>query len=139
MQADTEKRVRAILAEVKPLAADIMGLTLAPARTAGYDALRGTERIQIKGRAYRKDAKPGQRISRIKPDAPCDTVMLVLLDNTTLETRQIWEAPYAAIDECLQKPGSKARERGSMSVSAFKARAQQVWPADNLSQPAKKA
>jgi len=101
-----EARVREILAAVKPLAAEyyrltgkplgvtgevaeyvaaeILGLKLVAARTVGYDALRGTERIQIKGRAYGMNAKPGQRISRIKLDAPCDTVLLVLLDNATL-------------------------------------------------------
>jgi hypothetical protein len=67
---DNEARVREILKAVKPLAAEYyrltgkplgvtgevaeyvaaetLGLALAPARTAGYDALRGTERIQIK-------------------------------------------------------------------------------------------
>ena len=143
-------RVREILAQVKPLAAeyyrltgkplgvtgevaeyiaaDILGLTLVPARTVGYDALRGTERIQIKGRAYGVDAKPGQRMSRIKIDAPCDTVLLVLLDNATLEPREMWEAPYSAVVECLSQPGSKARDRGALGVSAFKRVGRRVWP-----------
>jgi len=65
--------VKQILTQVKPLAAEfyrltgkplgvtgevaefiaseILGLNLVPARTIGYDALRGSERIQIKGRA----------------------------------------------------------------------------------------
>ncbi|SPE44291.1 conserved hypothetical protein [Candidatus Sulfotelmatobacter sp. SbA7] len=123
--------VREILATVKPLgaeyyrltgkplgvtgevaeyvAAETLGLTLVPARTVGYDALRGEERIQIKGRAYGANAKPGQRMSRIKLDAPCDTVLLVLLDNATLEAHEMWEAPYASVCECLARPGSKAR------------------------------
>jgi hypothetical protein len=93
-----EARVREILATVKPLAseyyrltkkplgvtgeiaeyiaAETLGLTLAPARTEGYDALRGSERIQIKGRAFAADANKSQRISRIKTSAPCDTVLL---------------------------------------------------------------
>src|SRR5271157_4787525 len=96
------------------------------ARTVGYDALRGTERIQIKGRAYGENAKPGQRISRIKLDAPCDTVLLVLLDNATLEPREMWEAPFASVREYLARPGSKARARGALSVSAFKRIAQRV-------------
>src|SRR5712692_3064984 len=105
-----EARVREILATVKPLgaeyyrltgkplgvtgevaeyvAADILGLKLVEARKEGYDALRGQERIQIKGRAYGANAKPGQRMSRIKLNAPCDTVLLVLLDNATLEARE---------------------------------------------------
>jgi hypothetical protein len=147
---ENEARVREILAAVRPLAAEyyrltgkplgvtgevaeyvaaeLLGLKLAPARTAGYDALRGAERIQIKGRAYGKNAKPGQRMSRIKHDAPCDTVLLVLVDNATLEPREIWEAPFAAVVECLQRPGSKAPERGALGVAAFKSVAHRVWP-----------
>jgi len=145
-------RVREILAAVKPLAAEyyrltgkplgvtgelaeyvaaeILGVKLVAARTVGYDALRGTERIQIKGRAYGENAKPGQRISRIKLDAPCDTVLLVLLDNATLEPREMWEAPFASVRECLARPGSKARARGALSVSAFKRLplVRCVWP-----------
>ena len=150
MNDPKEARVREILATVKPLAAEyyrltgkplgvtgevaeyiaaeLLGLKLTPARTVGHDALRGIERIQIKGRAYGKDAKPGQRISRIKLDAPCDTVLLVLLDNDTLEPREMWEAPYPAVCQCLSRPGSKARARGALSVNAFKALAHRVWP-----------
>ena len=109
------------------VAAEILGLTLVPARTVGYDALCGTERIQIKGRAYGKNAKPGQRISRVKLGAPCDTVLLVLLDNASLEAREMWEAPYASVCICLEKPGSKARARGALSVSTFKRIATRIW------------
>ena len=145
-----DARVREILATVKPLAAeyyrltgkplgvtgevaeyvaaDLLGLTLTPARTTGYDALRGTERIQIKGRAYGKYAKPGQRMSRIKIDAPCDMVLLVVLDNATLELREMWEAPFASVVERLALPGSKARQRGALGVAEFKRVAHRVWP-----------
>lgn len=144
------ERVREILAQVRPLAAEyyrltgkplgvtgeiaefvaaeMLKLTLVSARTAGYDALRGTERIQIKGRAYGKDAKPGQRLSRIKLEAECDTVLLVLLDVETLEPREMWEAPYLKVVELLSRPGSKARERGALGVSSFKSVARRVWP-----------
>jgi hypothetical protein len=144
-----ETRVREILALVKPLAAEfyrltgkplgvtgevaefvaseILGLKLVPARTVGYDALRGQERIQIKGRAYGANAKPGQRMSRIKLDAPCDAVLLVLLDNATLEPREIWEAAYLDVCKVLSQPGSKARDRGALGVGAFKAIAKCVW------------
>ncbi len=93
----SEERVKEILAAVKPLAvefyrltkkplgvtgeiaeyvaAEKLGLKLVEARMQGYDALRGDERIQIKGRAFSKTAKKSQRISRIKLDAPCDTVL----------------------------------------------------------------
>ena len=137
-------RVREILATVKPLAAEYyrltgkplgvtgevaeyvaaetLGLVLADARTPGYDAIRqtanGPERIQIKGRAYGEDAKPGQRISRIKTNAACDAVLLVLLDNKTLDPREMWEAPFAAVAARLAVPGSKSRERGALGGAA---------------------
>ncbi|WP_287883492.1 hypothetical protein [Paracoccus sp. (in: a-proteobacteria)] len=100
------------------LAAKIMSLELSAARTAGYDALRETngkvERIQIKGRAFGQAANPGQRLGRIKLDAECDVVMVVLMDNATFNAREIWEAPYATVVEALSRPGSKARERGQL-------------------------
>lgn len=69
-------------------------------------------------------------MSRIKLDAPCDTILLVLLDNATLEPREIWQAPYTEVVECLNKPGSKARERGQLGVPTFKGLkgASRVWP-----------
>ena len=147
-------RVREILAAVRPLAAEyyrltgkplgvtgevaeyiaaeMLGLELAPPRTAGYDAIRhtaeGPVRIQIKGRAYGEDAKPGQRLGTIKQGAACDTVLLVLLDNRTLEPREMWEAPYDAVAERLALPGSKARARGALGISEFKRLALRIWP-----------
>jgi hypothetical protein len=148
-----ERRVREILASVKPLAAEYYRLTgkplgvtgevaeyiaaemlrleLAPPRTHGYDAIRktsdGDQRIQIKGRAYGEDAKPSQRLGTIKRGAPCDSVLLVLLDNRTLEPREMWEAPMAAVEARLAVPGSRARERGSLGVPEFKRLANLVW------------
>jgi len=148
------ERVWEILATVKPLAAEYyrltgkplgvtgevaeyvaaetLGLALADARTPGYDATRqtpdGPQRIQIKGRAYGDDAKPGQRISRIKTDAACDAVLLVLLDNKTLDAREMWEAPFTAVAARLAVPGSKSRDRGALGVSEFKRMARRVWP-----------
>jgi len=150
-------RVREILASVKPLAAEYyrltrkalgvtgeiaefvaaerLGLELADARTAGYDAVRhgpdGPVHIQIKGRAYGDGAKPGQRLGRIKSNAHCDVVLLVLLDNATLEPREMWEAPFAEVLARLAAPGSRARnERGALSVPDFKKlkSARLVWP-----------
>jgi hypothetical protein len=150
-------RVREILATVKPLAAEYyrltgkplgvtgevaefvaaerLGLELAIARTAGYDAVRnGADRpvyVQIKGRAYGDKAKPGQRIGRIKTGSRCDIILLVLLDNATLEPREMWEAPYSEVVARLAEPGSKARnERGALSVRDFKRlpTARLVWP-----------
>jgi hypothetical protein len=150
MKNSEQRRVKEILALVRPLAAEyyqltkkplgvtgeiaeyfaaeLLGLTLVPARTAGYDALRGSERIQIKGRACEKRSRRSQHISRIKTDANCDVVLLVLLDNTTLEPHEIWEASYDAVVKCLSRPGSKARERGSLGVSTFKSISKCIWP-----------
>lgn len=116
------------------VAAELLGLELAPARTPGYDATRvangRTERLQIKGRTFRKNAKPGQRLGAIKRNGGCDYVLLVLLDVETLNAREIWQAAYASVEECLARPGSKARERGALRVSEFKRIAQRIWPLD---------
>ncbi|MGA9642216.1 MAG: UTP--glucose-1-phosphate uridylyltransferase GalU [Terriglobales bacterium] len=137
-----QARIREIITTIKPLAAEyyrltkkplgitgevaehvaetILGVSLVDARNAGYDALRGKERIQIKGRAYGVDAKPGQRMSTIKLQADCDTVLLVLLDPTTFEPREMWEAPYSECCHYLRATEAKGRKRGAMPVSAFK-------------------
>ena len=133
-------RVRGILAQVKGLAveyyqltgrplgvtgevaeyvaAEHLGLTLAPPRTPGYNALRGDERIQIRGRACGENSRQ-QKLSRIRRDAVCDTVILVLLDKETLELREMYEAKFEAVLKCLDHPGSKARARGVLSVGEF--------------------
>lgn len=110
------------------VAAETLGLKLVPARTYGYDALRGSERIQIKGRAHGKKTDSGQKIGTIRKDAPCDLVMLVLLDNATLDPREIWEASFEAVTRRLNVLGSKARNRGVLSVPEFKAIAARAWP-----------
>ncbi|WP_411839938.1 DUF6998 domain-containing protein [Paracoccus sp. ME4] len=149
-------RIEQILAEVKPLAAEyyrltgkplgvtgevaeylaatILDLELAPARTAGYDALRRNgglvEKIQIKGRAYGENANPGQRLGRIKLDADCDVVMLVVMDSATLEAREILEASYADVVEVLSRPGSRARDRGQLGIATFRAISRTIWAAE---------
>jgi len=154
-EAADAKRVREILAEVKRLAAeyyrltgkplgvtgevaesiaaDLLNLELVPPRTEGYDAIRRTENgiqhIQIKGRAYGDNATPSQRMGTIKKGAACDSVVLVLMDNKTLDPREIWEAPMTAVDQRLLIPGSRARDRGALGVREFKKMAKKVWPA----------
>jgi hypothetical protein len=154
------KRIEEILASVKPLAAEYyrltgkplgvtgevaeyvaaqkLKLTLVPPRTSGHDAIRktarGDERIQIKGRAFGETSKRSQRIGSIKAGAACDKVILVLLENTTLEPIEMREATYKDVMDHLEKPGSRARnERGSMSVSAFKRISLPIWPVTELS------
>lgn len=116
-------------------AARLLKLQLAPAREAGYDALRvkgeSSERIQIKGRCVLSN-KPGQRMGSIDTRKPWDVVMLVLLDRS-YEATAIYEAPRHKVIEVLERPGSKSRnERGSMSLSQFKAIAEQVWAKNAL-------
>lgn len=98
------------------IAADVLGLELAPPRTAGYDAIRRTtdgseERIQIKGRAFGPDANPGQRLGWIKQAAACDTVLLMLLDNATLDLREMSTAR-------IRPSRSDLQNRDLKSVSA---------------------
>jgi hypothetical protein len=116
------------------VAAELLGLELAPARTKGYDAIRhtndGAQRVQIKGRAFGEKTNPGQRLGTIKRGADCDTVLLVLLDNLTLEPREMWEAPYAAVEARLNVSGSRSRERGALGVPEFKKLAMRIWPRD---------
>lgn len=65
-------------------AAQLLGLTLTPARNAGYDATQGvkkqTRRLQIKGRCLPSGCKRGQRLGAIRRDKEWDSVLLVLLD-----------------------------------------------------------
>lgn len=152
-QREKARRVREILSAVKQLAGEYyeltekplgvtgevaeyvaskeLGLELAPPRTEGYDAIRqtsdGPQRIQIKSRALEERANKGQRLGKIKPGAPCDAVLLVLLDNRTLEPREMWEASMASVEERLKVPG-KSRARGVLGIGEFKRLASKVWP-----------
>lgn len=154
----SEERIREILRQVKPLAAeyyrltgkplgvtgevaemvaaDILGLELAPARTPGFDATRELangkrERIQIKGRALGPSPKPGQRLGRIQPGADCNIVLLVILNNEKLDPIEMWEADYDKVVERLAQPGSISRnERGALSLHDFKKLGRCVWSKD---------
>lgn len=115
-------------------AAHLLALQLCDARQSGHDAIRkdsaGEKMIQIKGRCV-TSKKSGQRVPSIKLMHDWDSVMLVLLQEN-LEPLKIYEAERAAIEEVLTRPGSKSRtERGSISISQFKAIAQQVWPKED--------
>lgn len=113
-------------------AADKLGIELAEARTAGYDALRRdgkrSTRIQIKGRRILDGKPPYQgRVSKIDLTKPFDSVALVLLDQR-YEAVEIWEAPRDKVEARIRAPGSKARnERGSLGISQFKSIAERVW------------
>lgn len=109
-----------------------LGIELAPARTAGYDAVERLDgrsrRLQIKGRCLQDDSKPSQRLGRIRLDKPWDAVLMVVLDRD-LNAVEIWEAERDAIEVALTAPGSKARnERGALSLSKFRAIGRKRWP-----------
>lgn len=150
--SDPAQRVKEILSDAKALAveyyqltgkplgvtgelaeyvvAQTLGLELAPPRTPGYDATRTrdgkTECVQIKGRAF--NSSNSQKLSKFNTAKPCDVAMMALLDTGTLDAKEIWEAPFSAIAKRLGDPGSKARERGVLSVGDFKRIGTRVYP-----------
>ncbi len=112
------------------LAAERLGLKLAEARTAGYDAMdQSGRRIQIKARSIPRDKKlVGQRLGSIRLDHDWDVVLLVVMDEL-FNVKWIFEADRGAIEAALKAPGSKARnERGALSLTKFKSIGRQVWP-----------
>src|SRR3989442_11341902 len=62
-------------------AARILGVTLAGVRQSGFDAVRttpsGTVKLQIKGRCFGPDGKPGQRLGSIQLSKEWDAVLIV--------------------------------------------------------------
>src|SRR5450759_5292525 len=112
-------------------AACILGVTLTPARQAGYDATEThngkVRRLQIKGRCVLEGSKPGQRMGSIDIEKEFDAVLLVLLDGN-FEATVIYEAPREAVIAALIEPGSKSRnERGALGIAKFKSLGQVRW------------
>lgn len=109
-------------------AAARLGLTLAPARTAGYDATRKGKKFQIKCRCIPK-GRPlaGQKLGAIRLDRTWDVVVLVLLDDT-LKPTAMYEAKRSSIEAALKKTNSKARQRGALTATEFVRIGKRVWP-----------
>jgi hypothetical protein len=109
-------------------AARLLGVTLTPARQAGYDAVEACGRtLQIKGRCQLLGPKSKQRLGSIKIDKDFDAVLMVLLD-ASFNATEIWEADRAHVVAALTAPGSKARnERGALAVSKFKSIGRLRW------------
>ncbi len=115
-------------------AAEKMGLSLAQARTTGFDAFQRRDnkdwRVQIKGRAVDRGNRYRGMCPAIKYGDLFDSVLLVLLDRQTLDAIEIWEADEASVAARLSALGGKARtERGAMAITQFKSIATKVWPA----------
>lgn len=113
-------------------AAEKLGLTLAVARTPAFDAIRdfsGTRvRFQIKGRAVASASRYRGMVPKIV-DGDFEYVLLVLLDNATLDAIEIWQADRESVMKRLDAPGGRARnERRAMAISQFKSIARRVWP-----------
>lgn len=108
----------------------LLGLDICDVRQAGYDAtceVGPHRRIQIKGRSLAQKEKG--RLGSIDLKKQWDSVMLVTLDEH-YEPVTIHEAPRAAVEAALTKPGSKARnERGQLAVTQFTAIAVLRWSA----------
>ena len=111
-------------------AAKLLGMKLADARKPGYDAIKRVGNKQIKVQIKTRRLAPGSkndRLGKIDKEKPCDTVMLVLL-NENYDVTEIREAVWRNVKDALEKPGSKARnEKGQLSVSQFKAISEVVW------------
>jgi hypothetical protein len=112
-------------------AARILGLELAPARQAGYDAIekigRKVRRLQIKGRCVLSTSKSSQRLSKLDITKDWDAVLMVLLDEN-FDATEIYEASRKAVIAALKLPGSKARnERGALGVTKFKSIGKLRW------------
>ena len=115
------------------LAAKHLGLDLAEARQSGWDATDDNGRkIQIKSRKIPVGKKLGsQRVGGIKSEYEWDVVVLVVMDDE-YAPQSMHEAERGAIEEALNKPGSKARNvRRSMAASQFIKIARQVWPSSS--------
>jgi hypothetical protein len=115
-------------------AAALVGVTLAPARTPGFDGWLERDgrrlRVQIKGRAVSWSTRYGGRCPAIKCGDLFDIVLLVLIDNETMRPREIWEADEAQVITRLEEGNSKARnERGAMGINQFKNIARRIWSA----------
>ncbi len=113
-------------------AAALMGVELAPARTAGFDGWLDRKgqrlRVQIKGRAVPWATRYSGRCPSIKCGDLFDIVMLVLIDKETMQPREIWEADEDAVMVRLADGESKARnERGAMGINQFKNIGCLIW------------
>ena len=99
-------------------------LKLEVARTALFDASNEVGgrivRYQIKGRAVDAHDRRRGRVSSIKCDGDFEEVLLVLLDKTTLDALEIWQASRESVKQRLDNlNGQAARIRRSMNISQF--------------------
>lgn len=99
-------------------AARILGLDLAEARTAGYDATdKDGVRYEIKARYFEGKYAGSETISSISRHETWDILLVVLLDKQ-FDAYRILEADKDKVLEVLNNPRNKAeRERRVLSIS----------------------
>jgi hypothetical protein len=110
----------------------LLNLEVCSARQEGCDAIRRIvegginreEKIQIKGRVVLK--KGAQRLGKIKLEKEWDFIVLVLLSED-FEPISVHEADRNAVQNEITRKGSKARNRGQLSVSSFKNIGHPIW------------
>ena len=106
-------------------AARLLGLQVAPAGAIGYVALRGADRVHVKGRILQARRPGGQRPLSVNLAREWDVMMLVLMD-AGFTPFAIWEAPRAAIEALLRDQGSQ-HLRGALHLARFKTIGRAVW------------
>lgn len=105
----------------------LLGLELAPVRTAGYDVIRRLpdmveQHLQVKGRVTHTKNMAGQRMGAIDAEKEWDAVLLVLMD-LNFNTFAIYEAPRAPVVDAISRT-----KRGALSIPLFRRIGRQVWP-----------
>ncbi|MEM9100687.1 MAG: hypothetical protein AAGB12_00075 [Pseudomonadota bacterium] len=102
-----------------------------PQDLSGVDAIKTIDGQQInyliKGRAFFKTERSGQRLGALNIDGLWERVLLVQLDET-YQTVSIYEATRSRLVETLAM--SKPNKRGSITVGKFRAVSEKIWCLD---------
>ncbi len=67
----------------------------------------------------------GSRMPCPKLDQSFDSLMLVILDDKTMNAREIWEASYDSVCECVSRFDARSRAKG-LPIPKFKEVAKRV-------------
>lgn len=110
------------------MAARRLNLQLASRGQEEFDAWdKEGKMVQIKTRRVIQSQKTGQRVGSIKMKEMWDYAILILIDEM-YEPLSIYKADRNVIEEELNRPGSKARnKKRSLPVSKFKSIGELVW------------
>jgi hypothetical protein len=100
--------------------------------TVGRTRRRACCSMRVMGAINIRDRYRG-RTSSIKCDGDFEWVLLVLLDVSTFDAIEIWQASRDDVSARLHLPGSRARnERSSLGIAQFKSIARLVWPTERV-------